>query len=138
MVGGIINAFRPHRETCLHWGSGQGPGHVEGQDWSLLYLSRMIKDYTLVVGKYDASEVIEFRIMDPTCSLPWMPYTGGDLVPVRVVNGGRLPDGSTTYVCRVIQDGRLMFGYYNIESALAYHELGAVHTTTSMELLVLL
>ena len=71
MVGGIINAFRPHRETYLHWGSGQGPGHVEeGQDWSLLYLSRMIKDYTLVVGKYDASEGIEFRIMDPTCSLP--------------------------------------------------------------------
>ena len=51
MVGDTINAFGPHREPCLLWGSSQEPGHVpvEGQDWSVLYLARRIKDDTLVV-----------------------------------------------------------------------------------------
>ena len=158
MVDGTISAFGPHRKACLHWGSSKEAGKVpvEVQDWTVLYLARMMKDDTLVVGKYDTvtktffannegirvvdgtDEGIEFLTMDPTCSLLWMPYTAGNSLPAGLVSGGRLPDECTTYVCKVIQDGRLMFGYYNTESELAYYELAGVRMTTSMELLVLL
>ena len=157
MTDSTIHVFGPPRETCAHWGSSHGPGHVlvEGQDWTVLYLARMIKDGTLVVGKYDnpqrrffannegvlvieTNEGIELLTMDLTCTLLWMPYIAGDLLPVGAISGGRLLDGSITYVCKIIQGDHLVFGYYNIESELAYYELGGVHTTTSMEILLLL
>ena len=158
VVGSTIHAFGPPRETCLHWGSSHRLGYVTvgGQDWAVLYVARMVEDITLVVGKYDivtemffannegvrvideTNEGIEFLTMDPTCTLLWVPYIAGDLLPAGSISGGRLLDGSITYVCKIIQGNRLVFGYYNIESELAYYELAGIHTATSMEILVLI
>ena len=85
----------------------------------------------------ESDQDIEFLTMDPACTLTWMPYAGGGL-PAGAISGGRLPDGSITYVCRVTHDGSLTSGYYNTEAELAFYQWYGPRTKTSMEIVVLL
>ena len=157
VFGVVVNAFGPPRDTCVHWGSSQVPGRVPveipGQD----RLARIIYFNTFVVGKFNinsdsfkanlggmvfngpAGPGTEFLTINPACTLPWMPYTAGGLLPAEVINGGHLLDGSTAYVVKVNHSGVQTFGYYSARTERAYYEyhLGA-NTKTSMEMLVLL
>ena len=47
---------------------------------------------------------IELLTVDATCPLPWMSYTACEPLPVGAVTGGRLADGSETYVVKVIHN----------------------------------
>ena len=71
-------------------------------------------------------------------TVPWMPYTAGEPLPFGAVIGGRLPDGSATYVAKVIHNSDVVFSYYNSRSALAFYEYYGPQTATSMDILVLL
>ena len=86
----------------------------------------------------ETDEDIEFLTTDPACTIPWMPYAAGGLLPAGVISGGRLTDGSPTYAVKVIRNGIEFFGYYNTKSGLAYYEDDGVRTETSMQMLVLL
>ena len=86
---------------------------------------------------HETNQTIGFLTVDPACTLNWMPYTAGDLLPDGVISGGRLPDGSTTYVIKVMSDhGRASFGYYNVKSQQGYYALRNAGTTRQMELLI--
>ena len=160
-VGVAVSAFGPPRDTCVHWGSRHQHGRVPVEVrflGKIIYLARMITENTLLVGKFnhgdgwfwanndgvrvgpvlEKDQNIEFLTMDPACTLPWMAYMAGGLLPVGIVSGGLLPDGSTTYVSKVTHHDLLTFGYYNAETERVYYELGGVHTKASMEILVLL
>ena len=158
-IGVLVNAFGPPRDTCVHWGSSQIPGRVPveipGQD----RLARMKFWHSYVVGKFNFnsesfwannggtvftgpagdSQGIEFLTINPACTLPWMPYTAGGLLPAEVINGGHLLDGSTAFVVKVLHSGVQTFGYYSATTELAYYEYQhGAKTKTSMEMLVLL
>ena len=155
---GVVNAFGPPRDTCVHWGSSQEPGRVPveipGQD----RLARIKIGDTLLVGKFDISreqfwannegvqvgpvyqteQDIEFLTINPDCTLPWMPYTAGSVLPTGIISGGHLSGGTTTYVIKVLHNGMQIFGYYNTGSELAYFEYVGGRTKSSMEMLLLL
>ena len=155
-----VSAFGPPRDTCVHWGSIQEHGRVpvEVQDRKVRYLARIKTQDTLLVGKFrpesgtflannegesvgpihESDQRIEFLTMDSACTLPWMPYAAGAILPAGAIGGGLLPDGSTTYVCKVTRGARLVFGYYNTEAELAFYEWYGPRTKTSMDILVLL
>ena len=159
-VGVAVSAFGPPRDTCVHWGSIQEHGRVpvEVQVRKVRYLARIKTQDTLLVGKnrpesgtflannegesvdpiHESDQHIEFLTMDSACTLPWMPYTAGAILPNGAIGGGLLPDGSTTYVCKVTRGARLVFGYYNTEEELPFYEWYSPRTKTSMDVLVLL
>ena len=156
-VGGTIYAFGPPRDSCLQWSSTQVSGRVPFET-NQRRLARTKVGEALIVGKFPVSagvfwannegkkfgpidqtdQDIEFLNADPACTLPWIPYTAGELLPAGVISGGSLPDGSITYVCRVVQSGNFVFGYYNAGSERAYFENAGAKTSTSMQLLILL
>ena len=156
-TGVIVNALGPPRHGCIRWSSDREP------DWVVLrgtdgYAARIVSGEALLIGTFytgaedfwgnkqstsigpvcEADQDIEFLSKDATCPLPWMPYTAGEPLPLGAVAGGHLADGSATYVARVMHNNRFVFGYYNPQSASAYYESGGIHTTTSMDMLVLL
>ena len=161
-VGIAINAFGPPRDTCVRWGSMQGHGRVPVElqyGGIVIYVARITMGDALVVGKfhvnlggqfwannegvktgpvYETDQDIEILTMDPTCTLHWMPYTAGGILPYGAISGGHLPDGSVTYVSKIIHNDLLVFGYYNTKTKLVYYEMGGAKTKKSVEILVLL
>ena len=156
--GVMVNAFGPPRHGCLHWGSRQEPGWVPiVEENGYNYVARTLSVDVLLIATFDTysyalwgnrggvavgpveetDQDIEFFAKDPACPLPWMPYTAGGPLPVGAVIGGRLADGSPTYVAKVYHD-RFLFGYYSPKSAVAYYERRGAQTKTSMDILVLL
>ena len=88
-------------------------------------------------GVRETDHAIEFLTVDPTCTLPWMPYMAGELLPDGIIRGGRLSDGSATYAIKMISDdGSASFGYYNAESQQGYHLFHSMNTTFQLESLV--
>ena len=158
VVGGTIYAFGPLRDSCLQWSSTHDPDRIQFEIPGVRRLARILTGETMLVGKFDISteifwannegvqvgpiyqtdQDIEFLTADPACTLPWMPYTAGELLPAEAISGGYLPDRSVTYVSRVSYSGSPIFGYYNAGSEFAYYEMYGVRTATSMELLILL
>ena len=155
--GVAFSAFGPPRDTCVHWGSRQENGRlpVEVQDRNARYLARIKTQDTLLVGKFrpesgmflannegervgsihESDHDVEFLTMDPACTLPWMPYTAGAILPAGVISEGVLPDRSTTYVCKVTQGARFVFGYYNTEAQLGFYEWYGPNTNMSINIL---
>ena len=156
--GGVVNVFGPPRDTCVHWGSSQEPGRVPVEIPGQVRLARIKIGDALLVGKftinnekfwannegiqvgpvYETDQDIEFLTVDPACTLPWMPYRAGGLIPADVIGGGHLSDGSTTYVVKVLHNDAQTFGYYNARSELVYYDYRGANTKNSMEVLVLL
>ena len=157
-IGVMVNAIGPPRLGCIYWHSSQNVegepfqemdgvryiGCLEGQCGSIVTFNtggRVL--WVNMEGERigpisETDQTIEILTKHATCPVPWMPYTTGEPLPVGAVTGGRLPDGSTTYVARITHNGELVFGYYNLRSALAYYEYYGPQTTTSMDILVFL
>ena len=156
-----VNVFGPPPDACVRWDTHREAGRIPVQaqfGGSVIHLARMITNSTLLIGKFvvdrnkfwannegmrvghisETGEGVEFLTMDLTCTLLWMNYTAGGILPDGVISGGYLPDGSKTYASIVAHGGKLSFGYYNRESQVTYYEQLGVHTTRSMEILVLL
>ena len=83
--------------------------------------------------------------MDSNLSIPTAGFdtclrtaTAGDQLPLGVVTGGRLADGSPIYMAKIIHDGHIAFGYYDPKTAQAHYDYAVAQTTTTMYLLVLL
>ena len=157
-TGVLVQAFGPPRHGCLHWGSRQELGWVPiVEENGHNYIARTISGDALLIATFDTysfalwgnsdgvavgpvketDQNIEFLAKDPACPLPWMPYTAGGPLPVGAVIGGRLADGSPTYVAKVYHD-RFFFGYYSPKSVTAYYERRGAQTKSSMDILVLL
>ena len=161
-AGVLVNAFGPPRHGCLHWVPSQGTGglriKITGRE---IYAARITSGDVLLLGAFypeeqrqfwankegvsigpifETDQDIEILTVDATCPLPWMSYTASEPLPVGAVIGGRLADGSETYVVKVNHNNNqiVVFGYYTTKSALAYYEGFGVHTTTSTEMLVML
>ena len=156
-AGVLINTFGPPRHGCIRWCARCETGTVQGTHG---YAARITSDGAVLIGTiynsssavfwankegvsigpvYEADQDIELLLKDATCPLPWMPYTAGEPLPSGAVAGGRLTDGSAMYVAKIISGkGHVVFGYYNPKPALAYYESNGIHTTTSMDILVLL
>ena len=150
MFGGTLTVFGPPRDTCLHWGSKNEPGRVPVNEKIHQHIrtGRVLTNGALVVGKVDPSGIfyandhgteisernnIEFLTKDPTCTVLWMPYTTDETLPIGAVSGGRLSDGSITYVCKLSH----LICYYDEGTQQAYYANSGAHTTTTMEILVL-
>ena len=160
-TGILVNAFGPPRLTCLNWISSQGSGglpiKIKGYE---SYAARITSGDAVLIGTFytdhprrfwankegmqigpifETDQDIEILTVDAACPLPWMTYTAGEPLPLGVVTGGHLGDGSETYVVKINHNNEFMvFGYYNRQSAFAYYEGYGVHTTTSMDILVML
>ena len=153
-----VSAFGPPRENCLCWGSRQEHGRVAVKvqhPWKVRYLARIRTHNALLIGKFnphkgiflannEGERVGPIRELDQRwslspwtrlhCTLLWMCYTAGELLPVGAISGGFLPDGSNTYISRVTRRGWLIFGYHNTEAELTFYECYGAHTKTSMEI----
>ena len=159
VIQGTVQVFGPPRYNCVHWGPRGESGRERIEvlfNGCFLYLARVLIGDALIVGKFkphygnfqsnkknmdvgrikETDHDIEFLIMDPACTLLWMPYRAGELLPNGVISGGHLADESTTYVAKVIHDIEPSFGYYNTKSELAYYKMGDLSTTSTMELLI--
>ena len=69
------------------------------------------------------------------CQVLWKLYTAGDSLPFGAVSGGRLSDGSATYVAKLTQsNGEQIIVNYNSKSGLAFYEYYGIQTTTSMDI----
>ena len=161
-AGVMVNGFGPPRHVCVNWvsskGSGKLPIKIKGREF---YAARIRSGGVVLIGTFytrgqrrfyanreglqigpvlETDQDIEILTVDATCPLPWMSYTSGEPLPSGAVTGGSLADGSETYVVKVNHNNNefVVFGYYNPNSALAYYEGYGVHTTTSMEIMVML
>ena len=161
-VGVVVSVFGPPRDSCVLWSSKQEhryvPIEVQDPGGKVRHLARIKTCDSLLVGKFlpetgvifannegevvgpilELDQDIEFLTMDPACTLTWMPYTAGGLLPVGVISEGPLSDGSITYVSRVTHKDSLTFGYYNTEAELAFYDWHGPRTKTSIEVVVLL
>ena len=161
VIGGAVQVFGPPQDTCVLWGSRDESGRQSIEvpnDGFVMYLARVMIGDILIVGIVKAQHgyfvannenvrvgpiretdhKIEFCTVDPACTLLWIPYRAGGILPDGVISGGRLADGSPTYVSRDSNGNALPFGYYDIKSELAYYQMGDSYTTSTMELLILL
>ena len=160
-AGVLVNGYKPSSHGCLHWGSAHRVGLVPVQiAGGYRYVARLGGNDVIPVGSfretlrdfyanmegevigpvYDSDQNIEILTKNAACQVPWMSYTAGEPLPFGAVPGGRLPDGSATYVAKVAHhsDGEQLVGYYNSKSGLAFYEYYGTQTTTSMDILVLL
>ena len=159
-AGFMVVVFEPPRHDCLHWGSKEEAGRrpVQGRGPKVIYAARIANQNAWLIGKFTnnsqhfwanqegarigpivaTDQGINILTIDDACIVPWVSLTAGQTLPVGVVGGGRLADGSVTYVAKVTHGDQEMFGYYNNYAELAYYEQGGVQTTTSMELLVVI
>ena len=127
---------------------GQGPNFCVG---------RTVSENTLLLGKFripsrqfwgnregvriildETDQEIEIVTKDETCAIPWMAYTAGQTLPAGAVIGGHLADGSHTYIAKMTIGNSESFGYYNPNNKMGYYEFHGTHTTTSMDILVLI
>ena len=108
--------------------------------FKICYGKYYANDEGVAIGPiFETGQEIESLTKDVTCTMPWMAYTAWETLPDRAVTGGRLADGSPTYVTKITHtDQRLVFGYCNPKTKLAYNEATGPHTTTSMDILVVI
>ena len=153
--------FGPLRNGCLRWGSSVEPGRVPIQvlNTHYSYLARIVSESNVLLGKFNSNsekfwanregifiepiyttdQEIEILTNDEACSLPWLAYTVGETLSDESVAGGRLADGSPTYVAKIILSDRIRLGYYNPKSKFAFYKVNKeAHTSTSMDMLVLI
>ena len=160
--GVLVNAYGPERHTCLHWRSHtyEGLMPVETDDgFQHTYVARVRVADALVIGKfvvrnpficvnnagiavvvpYNEALGHELLMVDPACSVAWLEYTSHDKIPIGTVIGGRLAEGSPTYVVMVrYGSNRLGFGYYDTTTGVANYESLGAQTSTTMKMLILL
>ena len=158
-AGFVVNVFGPPRHGCLRWSSGQELGWEPIQErGGGMYVGRIVSNGVALLGHYITADeafwsvregstvgpvlaqdqVIQFLAINETCTVLWMPFTVAEPLPFGAAIGDRLTDRSVTYVAKVIQNGWVVFGYFDPESDLEYHEFWGPKTATSMDLLVLL
>ena len=145
----MVMAFGPPRQDCLHWGSsdehGRVPVQVEVtvQSANYIYVARIIYGDNVLLGNFkighgkyyandegvaigpilERDQEIESLTKGVTCTVPWMAHTAGETIPHGAVAGGRIADGSPTYIAKITHTVQhLVFGYYNPKTKLAYYE----------------
>ena len=87
---------------------------------------------------YGSNNVIEVLTTTAGCPLFWVPYTGGNPLPVGAVAGGYLSSGKVTYIAQKGVGSIPTFGYYNTDTEFIYYEFQGVQYSTAMEILVLI
>ena len=141
VTGISVSVFGPPRDKCVLWATGQESGRVSVElqfRGKVIHLARMTTNNILLIGKFipatgtfwannegervgpvrESDQDIELLLMDPACTLSWMPYMAGGLLPVGAISGGLLHDGSTTYVSKVTHDDRLAFDITTLKQSL--------------------
>ena len=73
---------------------------------------------------YESDGVVEVLTTLADCPLFWVPYTGGNPLPVP-------------YIAKIEDNGRLCFGYYNTETEVMYYVYDAKYSN-AMEILILI
>ena len=161
--GVLVNAYGPERHACLHWGSDQDERlvPVEMNDgYTTMYVVRIAVAQALVIGtfvpntdpnvfavnagatvvvSYDATMGHELLLRDPSCTLSWLQYSPSDEIPTGAEIGGRLIDGSPTYVVMArFESNRIAFGYYDITTTLGHFEFHGPQNPSNMFMLILL
>ena len=162
-AGDLVNVYWQPRDNCLNWGSRQEPGCVavgEGGRSPSLYTGRTKIGEAMVLGSFvaipDSLHIwvknqgsmlpvrdgsrngIEVLSTIVGCPLFWVPYIGGDHLPIGAVVGGYLPYGKAAYVARKHYVTDVAVGYYNTETEMIYFASGAARTSRTMEVLVLI
>ena len=131
----MVNVFGPPRHSCLRWSSRQVPGWEPIQERNrVMYVGRIVTNDVVLLGHYITGifwsvregsqfgpvfaedQVIEFLLKDPACPVLWMPFAVGEPLPFGAAIGGRLTTRSATYMTKVIQNGLVVFGYYDPKS----------------------
>ena len=161
-AGYMVQAFTISNRLCIQWGSDQQMGreivHVFDGATRIL-VSRIRRVSSIIVGKFlidpgyffgnseghkisaeSPDDEIVILTIDEACTWFWLRYTSGEVVPVGAVIGGHLASGSLIYVAKMYHDGGrlLSFGYYSSEDVMGRYEYGGAHTTTTMDILVIL
>ena len=156
-AGVLASLFGPLFDNCIRWGSSHKPGWVTVRV-AIRDVARIVRADSVLIGNFyfrrgqvwankkgvsigpinEADQDIELLMKDATCPLPWIPYTAGEPLPFGAVAGGHLADGSAIYVAKMIHNSYAVFGYYNPTSSLAFYETNGIHTTTSMDILMLI
>ena len=86
--------------------------------------------------------VCELLLVEPRCTVGWLPFTAGNALPRNAASAGPTTSGELTYIVRFYPAGfplEQIIGYYTIESTRACGTLLGDHRiSTSMEILVVL
>ena len=83
----------------------------------------------------------ELLLVDPRCTVGWLPFNGGDALPINVVSSGLTYTGEPMYTTSFYPIGFSfqVIGYYSVESGQAYGTFSGDHRYSPlMELLVIL
>ena len=155
-AGFIVRAFGPLGNYCLQWVTSWGLEHVPVEVKNK-YVPRITYIGTLLLGWFDkggakfmsymegqsvvideGDQAIEVLAKYESCALPWISYTAGDTLPDGAVAGGRLDDGSPTYVAKTTIAGDVALGYYDAETGYGYFWLHDAYKMTSIDILVLI
>ena len=95
--------------------------------------------WSVLHGNEISSGTGEILTVRAGCQVTWMPFSAGDTVPERGVEGGFLASsGAILYVMRAPADDYIKFGYYDPVAIIGYIPYIGIKTATEMEILVLL
>ena len=158
-MGVMVNVFWQSRDECLYWGPYQEPGRVAVGNTNH-FVGRTVHGDAMVVGifidvvnhdqhiwvnhqgqrvvYYESDGVVEVLTTLADCPLFWVPYTGGNPLPVGAVAGGYLVNGKTTYIARMEDNGHMSFGYYNTDTEIMHYVSGHAKYSNTMEILILI
>ena len=94
-----------------------------------------------VFGKEIANSAMEFLIVNDICSVSWVPYIAGNLMPSMVVVGGWRANGEPLFVASLWttdsnMNSKYYYGYYDPISRLAYTYTAGVQTNSSLHIMV--
>ena len=158
-----LTAFSPLAALCLEWVPAMESDTAnlipvsqchEDAIFDVCYVGRLISGSHTLPGKYNGVDyslwssfngqpygggVKEVLTVNTNCcQVAWIPYTAGNVIPIRAVVGGFLTTGSAAklYVIRGQAVSLTLIGYYDPNTELGYLEYHGVHESTEMEMLV--
>ena len=161
-LGVSVNVYGPAKKYLSSLGIRSAKQALVSVEVQGSHVARVVIGQALVLGRHQTSNGIfhcnhegikvqvqydetvghELLMIDPACTLSWMPYTPHTDIPSGAVIGGHSVDGTPTYVAKVHHTHDSIIynatGYYNPKTGMAYAEVWGAQTTTDMMILILL
>ena len=132
----VLNAKKSRIVTRLIYQSGNQFGYYPS------YKEIMVPECFGGTGSLrinSGSYICELLLVDPSCTVGWLPFNVGDSLPVNIASSGTTATDELTYIASFYPAGypqHQLIGYYTVEANVAYATFAGGHrTSTSMDLL---
>ena len=144
-----VDSSRHYSTSCTvaRYQDGQGNHHLGYADFAYQNEPEKIGDAWIPPVWTEGAETVsqwpnyEIMSVSPFCTLAWVPYKAGDVLPRGAVEGGYMIGEGPTYSVSVYRAdaglrGALKFGEYAAGHSVAYYCFYGVRTATEFNILV--